>query len=1047
MSLRTLWRPLLILVSALVIIPTLGFSQSIYYIRINTNNQRGVAKKISSLGISLSKLAKPFSSGDLTSQFYRIDGPLSPTLLTQLKGLDGVQYVEPARDAMPLFQPDDPAAQVGTGGQAAILDKIKAYDAWDRTQGDTSVMIGILDSGVDILHPDLAANAAHNYADPINGVDDDHNGYIDDYNGYDLSNNDNNPRPDGNQTHGTQVASISSASFNNGLGMAGLAGRCKYLAVKVYGTRFTGYEGILYATDRGCKVINLSWGNNGYPTQFEQDVIDYATGHNVIVVAAAGNTPGILRFYPASYRGVVSVGFTELTDARAAASTLSPEITVMAPGIDVFGITTTGTFGNIGGGSSYAAPMVSALAALAISAAPSLRPAEIINLIRYGADPIDQLPANQSMAGYLGAGRINMGRTLQTIRDAYPYISSISLDPQQRHLPAGSSDLTVECTNTLLDAAEITIGLQIVDPAQALNVRILGPDSLTFTNVPRDSRITILPAQGWALRLDTEERNPIRIRAKIRTESRTYYQTIALEPGYLWQNLIGPAGQLTLCNNARIGYWDGVNSYGSGLTYKGRQVLGEGGIILGLDSNSILNNVTGQTGKDDDFTGVSFQTVRTDSVYQIESLVNSVPTAGGRLKVAMATKGYAWPDKPGNPGMITEFTILNTDTIRRDTLRVGILADWDINKYWLNQTRWDSTANFGYSYAYGDSAFTALVPLTPDLDQGLFAIDAVPLTTAGNIDITDGFSKVEKWRTLVRERRSAGGLAGTNNVLVYHTTLPLFRPEVRYRVAYAWVAAKDLTSLRYAARASRLAYRQMRQGNKWLNTTQFSNCLGNSITIPITSGRWRVTDTLNRVVYEGGGPFTITPTLPLYRLQVVELDSMFVGPSTTLEIRSAVSRDSAIVMQDTVTAGRPFPLTTISGSDTCLSVDIWFNGALLATIPYDSVYTAANPGDYRFCYSLVSTNGCRRESCSNLVVAQAPVSVRMSAWKEARPMPNPASGLLTVPATAAPQRIWDAQGKEIWSSTGKASNINVSTWPRGIYLWQSGSQQMRLVLQ
>lgn len=995
----------------------------------------------------ITKLAKPYQLGDQAYQFYRFEGSISSSQLSKLRRAPGVRYVEQAREAFPLFQPDDPTAQAGTGGQAPILDKIKAYQGWDVTQGDTSVMIGILDTGVDILHPDLVANAAHNYADPINGVDDDHNGFVDDYNGYDISNNDNDPRPDGSVTHGTQVASISSATFNNGLGVAGLAGQCRYLAVKVYGTRFTGYEGILYATDRGCKVINLSWGNNGYPSQFEQDVINYATGHNVIVVAAAGNTPGILRFYPASYRGVVSVGFTQISDDRASASTVSPEITVMAPGLDVFGITASGTYGNIGGGSSYAAPMVSALAALVVSAAPAMKPYEIIDLIRYGADPIDHLPANQSMAGYLGTGRINMRKTLEGIHEPYPYITSITPDPQQAHLPQGICGLTVELTNALMDASEITVSLEIIDSTQRANVTLEGADSVSYRMVAKDARISISPAQGWSLRLSSEERNPIRLRIKLRTPSHTFYQSIALEPGYLWQNVVGPAGQLTLGNNGRIGYWDTNNSYGSGLTFKGRQILGEGGVILGLDSNSILNNVTGQTGKDDDFTGGSLQTVRTDSVYQVESLVSSIPSAGGRLKAMMATKGYAWPDKPSNPGIITEFTLLNTDSIRRDSLRFGVLADWDINKYWLNQTRWDSLGNFGYSYAVGDSAYTALIPLTPDAPTGLFAIDAVPVTATGNIDVTDGFSKHEKWRTLVRERRSAGGLAGTNNVLVYHTMLPLFKPETRYRLAFAWVAAKDLDGLRSAARTSLATYKQMRQGNKWLTTNQFSNCIGTSLTINMPPGNWLVTDTLNRTIYTGRNSFSVTPTLPLYRLRVVELDSMFVGPTTVLEIRSTVSRDSSTVMRDTVTTGRPFHLASIATTDTCLSVSVWFNSTLLATIPYDSVYTAINPGDYRFCYSLLSSTGCRHESCSNLVVAQAPVGIRIKNTQGALPIPNPASNHIAVPSTHTTQRILDGKGVEVWSSMGSSQSINVTTWPRGIYLWQSGTQQMRIVLQ
>lgn len=221
------------------------------------------------------------------------------------------------------------------------------------------------------------------------------------------------------------------------------------------------------------------------------------------------------------------------------------------------------------------------------------------------------------------------------------------------------------------------------------------------------------------------------------------------------------------------------------------------------------------------------------------------------------------------------------------------------------------------------------------------------------------------------------------------------------------------------------------------------------MSIVLPPGRWEFRDSLNAVLFAGRDSFTFTLPLPIYKLQVQELDSLFPGPSTTLTIRSSIRQDSLIRLPDSVAIGTPLSLTVLSPLDTTLeAVAVWRNDSLVSMVLYGLDYTPRIPGTYRFCYEVVHRpTGCLRISCSNEVVVQSPVGIRPSGGAEHLPRPNPASALLEIPATSQPQQILDAQGRIVWTSEGEARQLSVGTWPRGIYLWQSGERRMRLVLQ
>ncbi len=270
------------------------------------------------------------------ASLFRYSGGEDPrAVANRISRLAGVRYAEPNAIVYPSDVPTDPfyagVLDVPTDlqrwafggiGPNRVLD---AEAAWDITRGDPSVVIAVLDSGLDLDNPEFQSVWTNKGEIPNNGLDDDHNGYVDDVHGYDFHNgrgdvnpdpgdgidNDNNDRIDDSAPHGTIAASLVSAA-HDGAGMVGGAPDCSLMVVKIFGD-----DGgvsinqlaaaIEYATDNGADVLNLSL-STFFDSQTLQDAVRYALAHNVVVVAAAGNGDSAAPQFPASYNLVVSVG-------------------------------------------------------------------------------------------------------------------------------------------------------------------------------------------------------------------------------------------------------------------------------------------------------------------------------------------------------------------------------------------------------------------------------------------------------------------------------------------------------------------------------------------------------------------------------------------------------------------------------------------------------------------------------------------------------------------------------------------------------------------
>jgi subtilisin family serine protease len=250
--------------------------------------------------------------------------------------------------------------------------------AWRQTTG-ADVTVAIVDSGIDLAHPDLVPNLWTNPGEvPDNGVDDDHNGYVDDVHGFDFVDGDGTPQ-DVNG-HGTHVAGIVAARGGNGIGVSGVAWRARLMAVRVLdgdarGTTSTVAQGIRYAVDNGARIVNLSLAGPA-PAGDLESAIQYAGRRGVLVVAAAGNDGRDLAgapTYPAAYPedNVLGVAATDQRGALSAISDFGPGADLAAPGEDILSTALGGGY-EWRTGTSMAAPHVTGALVLLAAARPDL---------------------------------------------------------------------------------------------------------------------------------------------------------------------------------------------------------------------------------------------------------------------------------------------------------------------------------------------------------------------------------------------------------------------------------------------------------------------------------------------------------------------------------------------------------------------------------------------------------------------------------------------------------------------------------------------------
>ena len=307
---------------------------------------------------------------------------------------------------------------------------IDMESGWDITQGSSSVIVGILDTGLKLDHPEFSDRIWVNELEINDQSDNDENGYVDDVNGWDFANEDNNPYDD--EGHGSNVGGILGATGNNSIGYAGVDWNCKLMSLKILNNENYGYyswwaEAIYYATNNGAIILNMSVGGSGYSSSMEV-AVNYAYESGVTIFACMMNENNNITFYPAGYQNTIAVGATDTDDSRCnpfywgGGSNYGNHIDITAPGNIIYGLNhiSNNDYSWYWGGTSQATPHAAGLGSLIAGLIPGITPDSIKSIITATAQDTIGNPSEDVLGWdqYHGWGRIN----------AYNALSSIALD-------------------------------------------------------------------------------------------------------------------------------------------------------------------------------------------------------------------------------------------------------------------------------------------------------------------------------------------------------------------------------------------------------------------------------------------------------------------------------------------------------------------------------------------------------------------------------------------------------------------------------------------
>lgn len=269
------------------------------------------------------------------------------------------------------------------------LPVIETNRGWDLSRGSEDVIIAVVDTGADLTHTDLAGQLVE---------------------GYNIVDKEKKPLDD--VGHGTHVTGIIGALVNNGEGVAGVSWYNKIMPVKALdssgsGTTYAVAEGIIWATDHGAKVINMSLGNYA-DSQFLHDAVKYAYDRDVVLVAASGNDNTERPGFPAAYPEVLAVAATDSNQKRAEYSNYGDYIDVAAPGTNIASTFPGNQYAALSG-TSMASPHAAAMAGLIRSLNPNLTNQEVMDIMTSQTVDLGEKGKDK----YFGHGQIDIFRALQ----------------------------------------------------------------------------------------------------------------------------------------------------------------------------------------------------------------------------------------------------------------------------------------------------------------------------------------------------------------------------------------------------------------------------------------------------------------------------------------------------------------------------------------------------------------------------------------------------------------------------------------------------------
>ena len=566
------------------------------------------------------------------------------------------------------------------------------------------------------------------------------------------------------------------------------------------------YDGIVYAADHGCQVINCSWGGPG-GGNYGQTIITYATiNKNALVVVSAGNDGAEVVNYPASYNYAMSIANTTNTDARSSSSTYGYRVDVSAPGTNILSTTPNNTYQN-STGTSMSAPCVSGAAGVVKAYYPSYTAQQVCARLKQTADNIYSITANQPYLNKLGTGRINLYRALTD--PISPYLAIISQSVTDNNDNAFVIGDTLFITGDFINFFGTTANVTATLAPSGTNLTTL--DNSTTLGIINQNQVVNNNADPFKFIINagTPVNTIINFTLTMTdgTVTATSYFSITVNVDYIHITINDIS--TTATSKGKIGYNDASLTVGLGFQYNGTQLMAEGGFMCGSSATKVSDCVRDATGTAADFNTTTNISEVTPSVFSNFDLTGKFNdgAAPSPMNIIVTHNEYAW-NTPGNTKyVIWEYKIKNNAATALNNFYAGIFADWDIDgtTFAQNKADYDAANKMGYTYYTGTNGLYAGIKLlTNTAAPNFYALDNAAGGGGGVDPNTGGFSTAEKYTTLSTQR-----LQSSNNVDVLEVmgsgpfTIAAGDTVV---VAFALLAGDDLTDLQSSAVNSQIMY-------------------------------------------------------------------------------------------------------------------------------------------------------------------------------------------------------------------------------------------------
>ncbi len=829
-------------------------------------------------------------SSEILNNIYIVHytGSVTPAFLSEaLDRNQGIQYAEPHY----MYKVSDVEVTPNDSliSEQYALSKIQAFNAWNISMGDPSVIVGIVDTGVDWMHPDLYANIWQN---PHWQTDTNFPG---DSIGWDFGGTngtpDSNPMED-TPAHGTHVAGIVAAVANNRIGIAGVAPDCRIMPVKVSeadqvdpstGEPYIvfGFEGIAYAAENGARIINCSWGGVGY-SQYEQDVITYAESQGALVVAAAGNDHSTEFQTPAYYRGVLSVAATDQNDLATYFTNYSYNVSVSAPGLDIISTWGTNSYATLSG-TSMASPCAAGVAALVASQHPDYTPEQILEQVRVSADNINSI--NPGYTDEIGFGRVDAYRAL-TVSSPGVQVSGIALSDSA----GGNNDgiytdgETIQVFGTVTDWLQPTSNLQISLTSNDPNVTILH-GSISIGALQTEGTYN-LRSNPLSFKVNPGTPTDYEVTFVVRITDGTYsdYRSFTALLNPIFNQVDVNSINTTITAKGNIGYNDYPNNTeGVGFIYtpNNDNVLFEGAFMAGTSADKVVDVARDSTQnaaeEDNDFRPIGLVSVKTPGVtadQEAFAAFTDSNATSNRIGIQVNLHSYAYKGDSTSDFIILQYTIHNLNTFPIQNLYAGLFFDWDVGPNGANNiAAYDK--NYQLGYAYDSTRVTRTYVGCALLDGGNPNFTAIDNASAAN-GIYNGFSKLHKWQAL--SEGTVHSSAGPSDISMVVSGGPLsIGPADSTVLSFVLTAGDTLQDLERAVAVAKETYDQIigpgalptlknlaelyqNYPNPFNPTTTISFVLKAqaTVTVDVYNVIGQKVRTLNNSTYGKGGPYYLT---------------------------------------------------------------------------------------------------------------------------------------------------------------------------------------------